>query len=271
MNRAWAASTCVFIASVIALAVNDFYGPGMDAALLLYVLAPAAVGSGIALADWRATWVLLAPIDRLSSPFEVEAKGRYLLHEALFGHPFFASEYFRLGGGVHRAGVATGARAAATLLPLGVAVDSAGGSDTPDSAASTNSHRPASTASCSASPSSTAASGTRDSAVSAARDRVSPCSRMKPIISRTTSAGAISTDDGGAGAAEEAPDMEAPAAARAKSLMRVAVCVCVLCLHTLVLQAETESNLKRRVSESRGREAAVWARSCTKHVYTLTF
>ncbi len=104
MNRAWIAGAMVFLSGVICLAVNQFYSKG-DAALLFYLLIPASIGCGMALADWRANWILCCAPDRLNTPFEVDVKARYMVNEALNGHPFFISEHFRVesarGGAAH--------------------------------------------------------------------------------------------------------------------------------------------------------------------------
>ena len=96
MNRAWIAGALVFLSAVCCLAVLLYSQSSADAALLFYLLVPTSIGCGVALADWRATWIQLTPADRLNTPFEADVKGRYLTHEALFGHPLYHSEHFRL-------------------------------------------------------------------------------------------------------------------------------------------------------------------------------
>ena len=89
MNRLWVVGAFVYLSAVVALTF-DVYVPTVDAALLLYVMFPLAVGCGIALADARATNIICALPERLSTPYEIELKGRYMLHAAVFGHALFS-------------------------------------------------------------------------------------------------------------------------------------------------------------------------------------
>ena len=96
INRLWTVGATLYNVAVIALAIN-VYVPSVNAALLLYIMVPFAVSAGIAFADARATSVICAASERLSTAYEVELRGRYMLHDFTHGHPlFYAGNMSRL-------------------------------------------------------------------------------------------------------------------------------------------------------------------------------
>lgn len=57
--------------------------PSFDAAIALYLGGPLAALAGVWLAGWRRATIMVTPLVRMSSPFEVELKARYLVQAAL--------------------------------------------------------------------------------------------------------------------------------------------------------------------------------------------
>jgi hypothetical protein len=86
------AQAATFLYGSVCLALAELYA-GHDAAVTFYVGLPLAGVAGVYLANWRAAWILRTPAVRLSSPYEIELKARYLIHQALWGH-----HTSRLGG-----------------------------------------------------------------------------------------------------------------------------------------------------------------------------
>ena len=62
--------------------------PGFDAAVVLYMGAPLAFNTGITIADVRALRLHHASAEKSLTAYEIELKVRYMLHAALWGHPF---------------------------------------------------------------------------------------------------------------------------------------------------------------------------------------
>jgi len=73
---------------------------------MLYLGSPLAGTAGYALANARARSVHRLPVDNALSAYDVELKVRYLLHTALWGHPF--EEHGRMGAGRVHNDVETG-------------------------------------------------------------------------------------------------------------------------------------------------------------------
>jgi PAS domain S-box-containing protein len=86
MNSGNIAGAAAFLWAVLCLTFNNYY-PSTDAAITLYCGAPIAAMAGLAISNYRATHILKTPASRLVNAFEVELKARYMLHEALWGHP----------------------------------------------------------------------------------------------------------------------------------------------------------------------------------------
>jgi hypothetical protein len=86
MNTAEAAIASVFLYASLCLLFNEGY-LDTDAALMMYMGCPIAALAGIALSNMRATYIVKIPANRINSIYEVELKCRYLLHQALWGHP----------------------------------------------------------------------------------------------------------------------------------------------------------------------------------------
>jgi len=84
--NAWTlAQGVMFLYASLCLILAEFYHEH-DAAVTLYIGLPMAAILGVSLANWRAGYILRTPALRLSSPYEIELKARYLLHQALWGH-----------------------------------------------------------------------------------------------------------------------------------------------------------------------------------------
>jgi PAS domain S-box-containing protein len=98
MNCANISGAAAFLWAVLCLTFNNYY-PATDAAVWLYCGAPVAALAGLTLANFRANYILKASANNLANAFEVELKGRYMLHAAIWGHPLEkASESAALNG-----------------------------------------------------------------------------------------------------------------------------------------------------------------------------
>jgi PAS domain-containing protein len=86
MNTAYIVIACLFCYASICMTFNEGY-EATDAAVMIYLGAPAAALAGIALSNMRATQVIKTPAIRINNVFDIELKCRYLLHQALWGHP----------------------------------------------------------------------------------------------------------------------------------------------------------------------------------------
>jgi hypothetical protein len=86
MNTANIVIACLFLYSSLCMVFNEGY-EAIDAAVMIYLGAPAAALAGIALSNMRATQIVKTPPIRMNSVFDIELKCRYLLHQALWGHP----------------------------------------------------------------------------------------------------------------------------------------------------------------------------------------
>jgi hypothetical protein len=86
-NRYTVAGACVYLTACCCMLVNTF-DPQADAGIMFWAAAPLAIGTGFSLADARANGILCTPAERLNSPYEVDVRGRLLLHAALHGHPY---------------------------------------------------------------------------------------------------------------------------------------------------------------------------------------
>jgi PAS domain S-box-containing protein len=104
MNAANMAGAAVFLWSVLCLTLNNYY-PNGDAAVMLYCGGPIAALAGVSLCNYRATTITLTPASRLANAFEVELKGRYMLHEAIWGHPLYTSGDAAVFTGSHKSGL----------------------------------------------------------------------------------------------------------------------------------------------------------------------
>ena len=80
------AMASAFFFTSACLAVSENY-EDTDAAALLYLGLPLSAVLGVFAADLRANWLFRCVPARLSSPYELELKVRYMLHAALWGHP----------------------------------------------------------------------------------------------------------------------------------------------------------------------------------------
>lgn len=86
MNAANVGAALVFLWSLECLVLNNAYR-ATDASLTFWVNAPFVFLTGVYLASLRAGFAVSRPSAQLSSPFAVELQNRYLLHQALWGHP----------------------------------------------------------------------------------------------------------------------------------------------------------------------------------------
>lgn len=89
MNAIHIMGAAVYLWVFICLCINLAFGAGADAiAVLLMCGSPFAALAGYALATWRANAIFKTPPARLLNAFEVEIKARFMLHNALHGHPY---------------------------------------------------------------------------------------------------------------------------------------------------------------------------------------
>ena len=88
MNAANAGCALIFLWALACLVLNNSY-PGTDAALTLWIGAPATFLAGAYICTGRAGAIAARPAAQLASVYEVELQNRYLLHQALYGHPFY--------------------------------------------------------------------------------------------------------------------------------------------------------------------------------------
>ena len=88
MNAANVGCALVFLWSLACLVLNNNY-PATDAALTLWIGIPATFLAGAYICTGRAGAIAARPAAQLASVYEVELQNRYLLHQALFGHPFY--------------------------------------------------------------------------------------------------------------------------------------------------------------------------------------
>ena len=86
VNRLLAGGAFFFLGGVVALSFNYYLFDIMNASILFYLIAPLCAVLGASLADARANNIACAPVERMNSPYEVELKARYMLHQFLFGH-----------------------------------------------------------------------------------------------------------------------------------------------------------------------------------------
>ena len=91
INRLLAGGAVLYLAGVVSLAFN-YFSTAIDASILYYLLAPLAFIVGVGAADARANSISCSPAERMTSPYEVELKARYMLHQFLFGHPIFSQQ-----------------------------------------------------------------------------------------------------------------------------------------------------------------------------------
>jgi len=110
MNAAHLAAASAFLWTVLCFTLNNFY-PETDAAVLLYCGVPVAAIAGLTAANYRANLVLRTPPSQLGSVYDVELRGRYMLHAALWGHPLEAVGH--VGDGTLGGAAAAGGRAGA--------------------------------------------------------------------------------------------------------------------------------------------------------------
>lgn len=98
------AQGCTFLYASICLIVAELYQDN-DAAMPLYLGLPFAGITGIYLANQRAIYILRTPAVRLSSPYEIELKARYMLHQGLWGHHVLRGGPMGSNGHAHSSGV----------------------------------------------------------------------------------------------------------------------------------------------------------------------
>jgi PAS domain S-box-containing protein len=76
----------VFTWGVVCLILNNYYLT-TDASVTFLVGIPFAIVGGMWFANWRVDSIMRRPVNRLQDAYEVELRGRYMLHQALWGHP----------------------------------------------------------------------------------------------------------------------------------------------------------------------------------------
>jgi PAS domain-containing protein len=86
MNCVNCAGAAAYLWLFICLVINNAY-PSTDAGIMVYCGMPFAVIAGWSITTWRANQIINCPAGRLTGPFEVELKARFLLNTALYGHP----------------------------------------------------------------------------------------------------------------------------------------------------------------------------------------